>query len=135
MQLNCFYICSMKSIKSIKSDQWGIIASIGCAIHCAVLPLIITTLPLLGLEFLANIWVEIIMICISLLVGVYALSGSYPKHKKGLPVLILIFGFLIIAAGHLVFENIEAILVPIGGLTIAAAHLINWHYTKQCVHG
>ena len=135
MQLNCFYICIMKSIlKSLKPDQWGIIASVGCAIHCAALPLIITTLPLLGLGFLGNIWVEIIMILISILVGIYALSTSYPKHKKALPILILLLGFLLIALGHVVFEEIEAILVPIGGLTIAAAHLINWRFSKSCIH-
>ena len=126
----------MRSIlKSLKPDQWGVIASVGCAIHCAALPLIITTLPLLGLGFLGNIWVEIIMIIISILIGTYALSTSYPKHKKGLPILILVIGFLLIAAGHLVFEEMEAFLVPIGGLTIAAAHLINWKYSKRCIHG
>ncbi len=135
MQLYCFYICAMKSIiKSTRLDQLGITASIACAIHCALLPLLITSLPLLGLEFLANIWVEISMICLSLFIGTYALSTSYPKHKRIIPIAILVAGFLFIGSGHLLFETMEAILVPAGGLIIATAHWMNWKYSKICSH-
>lgn len=126
----------MKSLlKSDKLDHLGIAASIACAIHCAALPLIITALPLLGLEFLANIWVEIFMIGLSLVVGISALISSYPVHKKTLPIIILLVGFILIAIGHFVFKNLEAVIVPLGGFTIAAAHLINWKYSRTCKHG
>lgn len=115
-------------------DHLGITASIACAVHCAALPLAITALPMLGLEFLANIWVEISMICLSLLVGILSLRLSYPKHQKVLPVLILVLGFLCIGTGHFVFERLEAVIVPIGGFTIAAAHLLNWRYSRSCKH-
>ena len=36
------------------SDWLGVIAAIGCAIHCAAMPLIIAYLPALGLSFLAD---------------------------------------------------------------------------------
>jgi hypothetical protein len=125
----------MKSfIKSTRLDQLGITASVACAIHCALLPLLITTLPLLGLEFLANIWVEICMICLSLFIGTYSLSTSYPKHKRIVPIAMLLTGFLFIGFGHLLFETIEAVLVPTGGLIIATAHWMNWKYSKICSH-
>lgn len=136
MQLNCIYICLMKFLnKTHRLDQFGITASIACAVHCAALPLVITFLPLLGLEFLANIWVEITMICLSLLIGTYSLGSSYPKHKRSLPILILVTGFLSIAMGHFVFKDFEAILIPAGGFIIAAAHLMNWKYSRSCKHG
>lgn len=122
------------SPKSARLDQLGITASVACAIHCAALPLIITALPLVGLEFLANIWVELSMICLSVFIGVYSLSRSYPKHKRTLPVLILVSGFACIGLGHLAFEQIEFLLVPAGGFIIAAAHLLNWKYSKSCTH-
>ncbi len=75
------------------------------------------------------------MICLSLAVGISALASSYPIHKKVLPVVVLISGFILIAAGHFVFKNAEAIIVPLGGFTIAAAHLINWNYNRVCKHG
>ncbi|MET1057132.1 MAG: MerC domain-containing protein [Pedobacter sp.] len=125
----------MKSfIKHDRLDHLGITASIACAVHCAALPLAITALPMLGLEFLANIWVEISMICLSLLIGILSLRLSYPKHQKVLPVLILVMGFLFIGTGHFVFERLEAVIVPIGGFTIAAAHLLNWRYSRSCKH-
>jgi len=135
MQLICIYICSMKSLTPSGSlDKVGITASIACAIHCAALPVIITTLPLFGLEFLASIWFEIGMISLSLIIGTYALLRSYPTHKKALPIVVLVSGFLCIGTGHLLIESLESILIPIGGIVIAAAHLINWRHTKICLH-
>jgi hypothetical protein len=43
---------------SARLDSIGITASTLCAIHCAAMPLLFTSLPLLGLGFLANAWVE-----------------------------------------------------------------------------
>jgi hypothetical protein len=125
----------MKSfIKPARLDQWGMTASIACAVHCAVLPFFISTLPLWGLNFLAHSWVEISMICLSLLIGIWSLSSSYPKHKKAIPIIVLIAGFACIAAGHYFVESLEAVLIPLGGFTIAAAHFINWKYSRSCQH-
>lgn len=125
----------MKSIfKSDKLDKFGMTASIACAIHCAALPFVITTLPLWGLNFLAHSWVELGMIGLSLIIGLWSLSAAYPKHKKVLPVLVLIFGFALIATGHYSLEDLEAVLIPLGGFTIATAHLFNWRYSRTCNH-
>lgn len=141
MQLNCFYICGGKIymfmkpfVKSARLDQLGITASLACAIHCAVLPFFISTLPLWGLGFLAHSWVEVLMICLSLVIGAWSLSSSYPRHKKVLPVAVLLAGFGSIALGHYFIESLEAILIPLGGFTIAAAHFINWKYSRSCKH-
>ncbi|HEY2583370.1 MAG TPA: MerC domain-containing protein, partial [Mucilaginibacter sp.] len=47
-------------------DNVGMTASVLCAIHCALVPLLITSLPLLGLGFLANPWLEWSMIILAL---------------------------------------------------------------------
>nr|WP_068889214.1 MerC domain-containing protein [Pedobacter panaciterrae] len=121
-------------IKSEKLDRLGMTASLACAIHCAVLPFVLTALPLFGLSFLAHNWVETFMIGLSLVIGIYSLSTSYPKHKRLLPLIILVIGFGMIGTGHYLIENMEAILIPIGGFTIALAHYINWKYSRSCVH-
>ena len=116
----------MKSFsKPEKLDQWGMTASVACAVHCAALPFFISTLPLWGLGFLAHSWVEAGMICLSLFIGIWSLSVSYPKHRKATPVLVLVAGFGFIAAGHYFMESLEAMLIPFGGFTIAGAHFIN----------
>lgn len=121
---------------SQRLDQLGLTASTLCAIHCALVPIFLTTLPLLGLEFLSNEWVEIAMIIVSVILGTLSLSMSYRKqHRKLFPFIVLFSGFALIAIGH--FSGIgilEPILIPLGGFTVAAAHLVNWRLNRACTH-
>ncbi|QNK61190.1 MerC domain-containing protein [Pedobacter sp. PAMC26386] len=117
-------------------DRLGMTASTLCAIHCALVPIFLTTLPLLGLEFLSNEWVEISMIIVSVFLGTLSLSMSYRKqHHKLLPFFVLFSGFTLIAFGHFSgIEKLEPILIPLGGFTVAAAHLVNWRLNRTCNH-
>ncbi len=112
-------------------------ASVLCAIHCAIVPILITSLPLLGLGFLANPLLEWGMITLALFIGFYAIGLSYFRtHHKPLPIILLTTGFLVILAGHLLITGWhEAIIVPVGGLLIAAAHFFNFKYTGMCLKG
>jgi|SRR6185437_1391053 len=139
MQSSCIrvYLQMRPSKHSSKLDNIGMTASILCAVHCAIVPLLITSLPLLGLGFLANPFIEWSMIIFALCIGVYAIGLSYFRiHRKRLPMALLITGFLIIIAGHLFITSWkEAIIVPIGGLLIATAHFFNFRYTGMCRDG
>jgi len=117
-------------------DRIGVTASTLCAIHCATVPLLLTLLPLYGMEFLANEAFEICMILLSLFLGVWSLGRSYIKaHRKPLPIILLIIGFSLIAMGHFSgISAIEPILIPVGGLVIAAAHMVNIRLFKNCHH-
>lgn len=128
-----FILMKLRSYK-INLDRIGITASTLCAIHCAALPFLITVLPMWGIGFLANDAVEIIMISVSLLLGVWSLSAAYRKqHRRSLPILVLILGFACIAFGHFSgIEVLDPVLVPLGGFTIAMAHYINLRMLKTC---
>jgi hypothetical protein len=117
-----------------KLDRIGMTASTACAIHCAAVPLLITSLPLIGLGFLANPWVEWSMIALALVIGIASLGMSYFNiHRKPLPLLMLSTGFLVIILGHALITGwAEAIVVPAGGITIAFAHLINYRFAGAC---
>ncbi|RAJ23089.1 MerC domain-containing protein [Pedobacter cryoconitis] len=117
-------------------DRLGMTASTLCAVHCALVPIFLTTLPLLGLEFLSNEWVEISMIVVSVLLGTLSLSMSYRKqHHKLLPFMVLFSGFALITIGHFSsMASLEPILIPLGGFTVAAAHLVNWRLNRACTH-
>ncbi|MET3115045.1 hypothetical protein AAKU52_002788 [Pedobacter sp. CG_S7] len=124
----------MKQLKlKMNLDRFGITASTLCAIHCAVLPFMLTILPLWGLGFLANESIELTMISISIIIGVWSLGRSYwLSHRNLLPTLLLIFGFVFIASGHFLgIAVLEPILIPLGGFTIATAHLINLRLFKS----
>lgn len=134
MQQNCIYICGMKFPNNSQLfDKVGMSASAACAIHCALLPIVLTLLPIVGLEFLANPMIELSMISLSLALACLALSSAYKKHRKVLPFVILMLGFCCIAMGHLL-EELERYLIPLGGLLIAIAHFINLQLTKSCHH-
>jgi hypothetical protein len=112
-------------------DGIGMLASTLCAIHCVFAPLLLSTLPLWGIGFLANQWVEVILIIVSLFLGSVSLGAKFFNHRKILPLLILLIGFGLIALGHFFGnDNLDAIFVPLGGFTIAISHLINWRYVR-----
>lgn len=121
---------------SSKLDNIGMTASTLCAIHCAVVPVLLTFLPLAGLKFLANPLFEWGMIMLALLLGVSSIMLSFFRtHHRALPLILLITGFAIIISGHVYLRGwTEAIVVPIGGLTIAFAHFINFKYVGVCTN-
>ncbi len=129
-----YYICIMRfSNLHQHLDKMGIGVSLLCAIHCAVLPLIMTTLPLLGLEFFGSAFMESLIILLSLVIGITSLVSSVSQHKKRLPLYIMLCGFVAIFAGHfLVSGKAEWILLAMGGLAVATAHYINWQLVKRC---
>jgi hypothetical protein len=129
------YFCDVKTVKySSRLDNAGMTASILCAIHCAIVPLLITVLPLVGLGFLANPLVEWSMIIFAVFIGFYAIGSSYVRvHHKIMPVVLLFGGFMVIIIGHVFVQGWrEAIVVPLGGLLIATAHFVNYRYAGSC---
>ncbi|MEL4419812.1 MerC domain-containing protein, partial [Shewanella algae] len=64
----------------INRDAFGIATSIACAIHCALLPLFISSIPLFGINIIENLLFEYWMIGLAFVVGVYALYHGYKKH-------------------------------------------------------
>lgn len=119
------------------ADRIGITASTLCAIHCALVPVLLTALPLTGLQFLANPWLEWSMILFALLIGIFAIGRSYfIRHHKPFPLIMLITGFGVILLGHLLAQGwLEAVIVPAGGLIIAVAHYLNARYIGACATG
>lgn len=122
-----------KFTHSVSLDSIGFSASLICAIHCALVPLFITSLPLLGLEFLADPAVESTMILTGLAIGITSLAHGYLHHHRNFAALvILVAGFAIIATGHLAaFAAHESLITPVGAGTVAFSHFVNW---RLCNH-
>ena len=66
----------------------GIVASVGCAIHCAAMPFIIAYLPGLGLSFLADEAFHKWMFLIGVLIGLSAFLPGWRKHRQWSPLAI-----------------------------------------------
>jgi len=106
----------MKFFK-INFDALGIVASIACAIHCAILPLLVSTLPLFGINIINNIWFEYGMIVLAFLIGLYALKHGYTKHHHHiLPIVLFSAGILLLLLKQFFHEWMIYFLVP--GVTL-----------------
>jgi hypothetical protein len=117
-------------------DRIGAAASLACAVHCAVTPLIVGLLPLVGLSFLASEQAEWSLVGLSLCVGIWSLLPSYArKHRHWRPLLIFASGAGLIIAVRLLAEegsSLEAPAMVAGALLIACAHLINRRLCRGC---
>jgi hypothetical protein len=122
----------------INYDALGIAASVACAIHCALLPLVLTSLPVLGINIINNTWFEVFMILLAAAIGSYSLTHGYRKHhhsKKAL--LIFALGILMLILKQLFHPYQLWFLVP-AMLLIVSAHYINYRQCRNesvnCVH-
>lgn len=127
MQHYCKYlIFAFRMNIKINWDGLGIITSVACAIHCAILPLVLTSLPLFGLNIIHNLFFEWSMITIAFLVGSYSLYHGYIKHHRSLmPLLIFATGFVFLVTKQFFHEQEFYFLVP-AVILIISAHYINY---------
>ena len=87
------------------SDWVGVVASIGCAIHCAAMPFVIAYLPALGLSFLAD---EAFHKWMALACFVIALTAFIPglrKHGRLTPVAVASVGLVMISVAAFGFAG------------------------------
>ncbi len=115
----------------INWDGLGIATSIACAIHCLVLPLAITSLPLFGVNIIHNSFFEWGMILLAFCVGVYALvHGHKTHHKNNFPIILFCIGFVLLVAKQFFLPIENYFVLPAVGLIISA-HYTNYKLCKK----
>ena len=115
----------------INWDAMGVAVSVACAIHCALLPLILSSLPLFGINVIDNVYFEYGMILIAFSVGAYSLYHGYKKHHHNFtPLIIFSLGILCLVAKQ-IFHNWHLYLLIPAVLFIVLGHFLNY---KLCRH-
>src|ERR1044071_2722037 len=110
--------------KKINLDALGISTSLLCAIHCAVLPLFFTSLPVFGFEILQNKTFEYGMIALAAIIGIYALRHGWKRHyHKKLPLVVFVTGLLILILKEIFPSKEFLLLIPAATLIISAHFL------------
>ena len=110
----------------INWDALGIFTSVACAIHCALLPVILTSLPVFGINIIHNSFFEWGMIALAFVVGAYSLYHGYKKHHQNLrPVLIFSLGFVFLILKQ-VFHDYEPWFLSVAVTLIISAHYYNY---------
>jgi membrane-bound ClpP family serine protease len=119
----------------INWDYLGIATSVACAIHCALLPLILTALPIFGINIIHNSFFEWGMIALAFCVGAYSLIHSYVKHHQNkIPIAIFSTGSIFLILKQ-VIPQYEYLLLAFAVLFIVSAHVLNFRHcshTKKC---
>lgn len=123
-----------------RADRIGAIASTLCAVHCASWPFVLALLPALGSSFLASEWLErgFVLFATALVIG--SLGLGYRQHRKAAAAALAAPGLGLIwfgSFGPLHHDVVpHAVLMTLGGLFIASAHLINLRLKRSPhVHG
>lgn len=119
----------------INWDAIGISASLACAIHCAVLPLFFSVLPLFGLNIIHNMAFEAGMIVLTLSIGVYALYHGYRRHHHSLVPLVLFGAGIVLLVLRLFLVHYELWLLVPAVVLIIMAHLQNYRSCRVHNHG
>jgi len=111
--------------RRINWDALGISASVICAIHCALLPLLLTSLPLFGVNIIHHLVFELGMIALALLIGSYSMYHGYTKHHhRLLPWLLFLLGGLFLVLKQ-VFPLYQLVLLIPAVALIIYSHLLN----------
>ena len=109
----------------------GIATSVACAIHCALLPVLMTTLPVFGINIIHNSFFERGMIALAFMVGSYSLFHGYVKHhRSNLPILIFSAGFVFLILKQF-YPEYEYFFLAFAVTLIISAHFYNYRLCHQ----
>jgi hypothetical protein len=119
----------------INWDAMGIAASVACAIHCAFLPLVMTSLPLFGINLIDHLGFEYFMIFLAFVIGVIALWHGFRKHHHSkVPLILFTSGILLLVAKQ-VWHDYQYWILPFAVVSIVSAHLLNYKSCRVHDHG
>lgn len=117
-------------------DRAGATASFLCAIHCALMPFVITMLPLLGLSFLASEPVEWSLLLASATLGTLSLCAGFREHGSRRAFGVLGIALALLVMGRLLHEHHLGwwgpVFMVLGGLAMMGAHGVNQWLCRTC---
>lgn len=118
----------------INWDTFGIATSVACAIHCAVLPLVLSSLPLFGINIIENQGFELLMIGLAFVVGVYSLYHGRKKHHHSYtPLLIFALGIVLMVVKSISQSHTLWLLIP-AVTAVITAHFLNYKLCRVHNH-
>lgn len=114
-------------------DTSGSVLSLLCAAHCVLLPALIALLPSLGLKWLMQGWVHLLLLGLVFPIASFALVRGYQNHKQSW---ILYTGgaglaLLLVAViwGHAL--HAESAMTVAGSLLLVASHAGNYRECRK----
>jgi hypothetical protein len=124
-------------------DRFGAAGSLLCAIHCALLPIAIATLPALGIASWLGDGFERGFVLFATLLGLFSVIWGYRRHGAVRAVGLLLPGLALLWLAILYRPLHEALLahalaMTLGGSLVGLAHLANLRlvhvHDASCAH-
>lgn len=116
-----------------QTDYLGIGTSLICALHCIVLPLFASTMPVLGTNIIENSWLEGGSILLSLIFG-YASFKNLLRKNILLPPILFAIGFTFLLCNQVV-DGPEKLMVSAAAVLIIAAHILKLRLKGKGISG
>lgn len=120
-------------------DRIGATGSIVCAIHCALLPVVIAVLPSLGIALWLGDGLEQAFVLFATLLGLFSVVWGYRRHGAIRALGLLLPGLAVLWTGVL-YAPLHHALVPhavamtLGGTLVGLAHVANLRLNHGHVH-
>jgi hypothetical protein len=127
-------ITETKPAYQVKWDAIGIGASLACAFHCVLLPLIFTTLSLFGIELLKNVFLEVLTVSVSIIAGGWAIWRGYRhQHRQKSVLVYFLTGLVLMITGNFAGHgSLEIGFKIVGAVLLITAHITNWRGCRDC---
>ena len=120
-------------------DRFGATGSLVCALHCALLPLLIAALPSLGFAVWLGDDFERGFVLFASLLGVFSLAWGWRRHRAMRALGLMLLGLAVLWTAVL-YPPLHQSLVPhavamtLGGTLVGVAHLVNLRLNHGHVH-
>lgn len=116
-------------------DRLGATGSFLCALHCALLPLLLGVLPGIGLASLLSRSFEEWFVLFATVLGVISLGWGFRRHRQPHALALLLPGLAALWAGVWYVPLHEAtlphaLIMTLGGALVALAHVVNLRLTR-----
>ena len=115
------------------ADRVGLAASFLCAIHCALLPLVLALAPAFGLKLGGWVDFDQAFVVFATLLGATTLTLGYRRHRDFHAWALLVPGLAMVwAASFTPLHNhslTHLVMMVVGGVLLALAHLVNLRLT------
>lgn len=113
--------------------QFSSFLAVLCAIHCALMPILLTLMPVLASWMSDAHWLEWLLIGSSVALGGIPILRGYKTHGEIRPTLLLIGGFLCIFLPHLLEAHAWEYLFSFSGAgLLVLAQLQNIQSNQKC---
>jgi len=115
-------------------DRLGMSASLACAVHCAVLPLLLAALPAIGLAWLDSPGVDWTLVALAAVIALRAHRGGFRLHRSCLPTAVAVAGLLAIVTTICLLKGSAShhYIQASGAVVVASSHFLNRHLCRNC---